>query len=363
MRKITNTHGWMAAFLLALALAVALSTHPVWAQGEIVRAVLFYSPSCGHCQKVIQEDLPPIMEKYGEHLSILGVNVADEQGLELYRAAIDYYQIPEGQRGVPCMIVGNTQLYGSLEIPEKLPGIVEAGVAAGGIPWPDFPGLAKVLAEEGFNPETEEALVDTQAAESLEIQPGGIEAIAMRFSLDPLGNGLAVLVLLGLIATLGFSSYQFFRRGIWVHESWPSWAFLLLILTGFGVALYLSYIEVTHTEAFCGPVGDCNTVQQSAYARLFGFLPVGVLGAAGYIMIAIAWLVGRSAKEKWGQYARLSVWGLALFGVLFSAYLTFLEPFVIGATCAWCLTSAVVMALVLWASTPPAVKSLRELSA
>jgi uncharacterized membrane protein len=26
-----------------------------------------------------------------------------------------------------------------------------------------------------------------------------------------------------------------------------------------------------------------------------------------------------------------------------SVYLTFLEPFVIGATCAWCLTSAVLM--------------------
>ena len=38
---------------------------------------------------------------------------------------------------------------------------------------------------------------------------------------------------------------------------------------------------------------------------------------------------------------------LALFGTLFSIYLTFLEPFVIGATCAWCLTSAVSMTLIL----------------
>ena len=34
-------------------------------------------------------------------------------------------------------------------------------------------------------------------------------------------------------------------------------------------------------------------------------------------------------------------------GVLFSIYLTFLEPFVIGATCAWCLSSAVIMTLLL----------------
>ena len=29
----------------------------------------------------------------------------------------------------------------------------------------------------------------------------------------------------------------------------------------------------------------------------------------------------------------------------FSIYLTFLEPFVIGATCLWCLSSAVIMTL------------------
>ncbi len=35
--------------------------------------------------------------------------------------------------------------------------------------------------------------------------------------------------------------------------------------------------------------------------------------------------------------------GLYLFGTVFSIYLTFLEPFVTGATCAWCLTSAMMI--------------------
>jgi uncharacterized membrane protein len=38
--------------------------------------------------------------------------------------------------------------------------------------------------------------------------------------------------------------------------------------------------------------------------------------------------------------------------VLFSIYLTFLEPFVIGATCMWCICSAVIMIILLLASTP-----------
>jgi uncharacterized membrane protein len=46
------------------------------------------------------------------------------------------------------------------------------------------------------------------------------------------------------------------------------------------------------------------------------------------------------------------MWWFALVGVLFSIYLTYLEPFVIGATCAWCITSAIAMTLILWAATP-----------
>jgi uncharacterized membrane protein len=39
------------------------------------------------------------------------------------------------------------------------------------------------------------------------------------------------------------------------------------------------------------------------------------------------------------------LFGITLFGILFSIYLTFLEPFVIGATCIWCLSSAVIMTI------------------
>jgi uncharacterized membrane protein len=46
--------------------------------------------------------------------------------------------------------------------------------------------------------------------------------------------------------------------------------------------------------------------------------------------------------------------GLAAIGVMFSIYLTFLEPFVIGATCAWCLASAIIITALFWLSLPPA---------
>ncbi len=42
-----------------------------------------------------------------------------------------------------------------------------------------------------------------------------------------------------------------------------------------------------------------------------------------------------------------------LLGVGFSAYLTFLEPFVIGATCMWCIASALTMLALLWLVAGP----------
>ena len=133
--------------------------------------------------------------------------------------------------------------------------------------------------------------------------------------------------------------------------SWPRWVIPALSVVGLVVAGYLSYVEITLTEAVCGPVGDCNTVQQSQYARLFGVLPIGVLGVAGYVVILGAWAVQYYGPKDLRVLARLVLLGSTLFGTLFSIYLTFLEPFVIGATCAWCLASAVVITLQLWAAS------------
>jgi uncharacterized membrane protein len=142
-----------------------------------------------------------------------------------------------------------------------------------------------------------------------------------------------------------------------------SWAVPLLCLIGLGVSIYMAYVETSHTTAICGPIGDCNTVQQSQFAMLLGLIPVGVLGVMGYAAMLIAW-----AGTHWGdgQFKGLSasaLFGMALFGTLFSIYLTFLEPFVIGATCAWCLTSAMSMTLILLVlagSMPMNTESVRQ---
>jgi uncharacterized membrane protein len=137
-------------------------------------------------------------------------------------------------------------------------------------------------------------------------------------------------------------------------DPWPHWLIMVLVAVGLFVAGYLTYVETTQTEAACGPVGDCNTVQQSPYATLFGFLPVGVLGLIGYVAILIAWVLQYYGPQKTRSFFTIALWGMAMFGTIFSIYLTYLEPFVIGATCMWCITSAIVQTAILWLATPPA---------
>jgi uncharacterized membrane protein len=95
-------------------------------------------------------------------------------------------------------------------------------------------------------------------------------------------------------------------------------------------------------------LGDCNAVQESLYAHVLG-IPIGIIGVLGYLTILSLWLVNRYKNQRGID---LALFVIALLGVGFSIYLTFLEPFVIGASCVWCLISAVVMGILLWMLAP-----------
>jgi uncharacterized membrane protein len=123
----------------------------------------------------------------------------------------------------------------------------------------------------------------------------------------------------------------------------------------------LTWMHRFVVEAVCGPLGDCSAVQQSQYARLFGVLPIGVLGLVGYVMILLTWVLGHSVDRRLAAFAQIASLGLTAFGMLFSIYLTFLEPFVIGTTCAWCLTSAISMTALFWLSLSLARLALIDL--
>jgi uncharacterized membrane protein/thiol-disulfide isomerase/thioredoxin len=336
------------------------------AQAPQVKAILFYSPTCGHCEKVIKEDIPPLLEKYANQFILIKLDVNTQMGQELYKVALDYYQIPPDRMGVPTLIIGDTILVGSSEIPEKLPGILETGLVLGGIDWPDMPGLSQLIKEKGLSQNnTNNQLIATTYPTPLIAQSTNTELEELnktessqsitssfyeKFSRDVAGNTIAVITLFAMLACIiGVGVIFISDKSI---RAWPEWTIIILALIGLGVAIYLTFIETTQSEAFCGPVGDCNSVQQSPYALLFGLIPVGLLGIVGYIFILISWIIRHfTQNQKIRNIFTLTIWIMAWFGVFFSIYLTFLEPFVIGATCMWCITSAVVMTLILIAVT------------
>jgi len=362
--------------LLALLIAMlGVVAFPAFAQTDtddrpVVQTVMFYSPTCGHCELVINEHLPVIFEQFGGEptvlfddtipleevafykmtngtLEILLVDGSVEAGAIMFTE--DSARLEIEQSGVPRLDIEDIYLVGSQQIPTELPGMIETGLANGGILWPDVPGIDDALATIPGSSEADQSTsgdVAGEPAETLPVAPD--DSISDKIARDPLGNGLAILVLVGLVTSLVLVPILV-RRGT-LHDG-PTWAIPVLAFVGLGVSLYLASVETSGVEAVCGPVGDCNAVQQSEYASIFG-VPIGVLGAIAYIGIIIGSIVMRVSKGRISDIAAVLIAVTAFGGTIFSIYLTFLEPFVIGATCLWCLTSALAIVALLWFSAP-----------
>jgi uncharacterized membrane protein len=332
----------------------------------VVRAVLFYSPACGHCHLVITETLPPLVEKHGPQLEVIGIDVTQPDGQALFGAALHKFGLE--QAGVPFLVIDDTFLIGSVDIPEKFPGLVEGYLGQGGVDWPQIQGLPEVIASLS-QVKTGTAAASTPPSTALDPpsppvagSPSSLPAMETsdwrrNFSRDPAGNSLSVLTLAFMLGSVVWTIFRFRRRSAAPVKKGRKWVIPILCLVGFCVAAYLAYVEAAQIPAVCGPVGDCNTVQQSEYARVLGVLPIGMLGLIGYAAIFTAWLIARSAAGRRSQFAELALFAMAVFGTAFSVYLTFLEPFVIGATCAWCLTSALIMTALMLSSTGSAKRA------
>ena len=109
-----------------------------------------------------------------------------------------------------------------------------------------------------------------------------------------------------------------------------------LAVVGLLISAYLTWVHYAGVAPVCvGGSGGCETVQASSYATLLG-VPVAALGLVGYSGLLLSAFLRGGA----GAYLGLLV---ALVGTLFSAYLTYLELFVIHAICEWCVASATIM--------------------
>ncbi len=124
-----------------------------------------------------------------------------------------------------------------------------------------------------------------------------------------------------------------------------AWSGLALGVLGFLDAGYLAWLKLFGGTAACAGIGDCETVNNSVYAEIGG-VPIAIFGAGAYLAIVLMMaMILRSRKPS--ETLGLAFFGVTLVGVLYSAYLTYLELAVLHAVCPFCVTSAVLMTL-LW---------------
>ena len=343
---------WGMLFVILLSI---IPYSQAFSQQPVIRAVLFYSPTCPNCHIVMETVLPPLVDQYPGQLDIVGIDVNHPVGSNLYQAAIAQFKIPTERLGVPTLIVGDNILVGSVEIPEKFPAIIEAGLASGGIDWPALTDLSRILELQQSGQPVSSIASSGQESQAANGRPLFVE----KFLKDPLANSIAVVVLIGMLICCLVVLINYMQGSERKFISAPAWVLPVLALIGILVAFYLSYVEVSNTKAVCGPIGNCNSVQESPYAHLFGLIPIGAMGVVGYAAILVSWLLQMYGPQNFRKLFTIAIWGMAWFGIFFSIYLTFLEPFVIGATCAWCITSALVMTLILLVSTQPAKQAMQ----
>jgi len=360
-------------------------------EDAVVQAVLFYSPTCPHCHKVINEVIIPMTEEYENQLQVLGIDTTNAEGSQLYQVAIERFNIPDERRGVPTLIIGEVVLVGSGEIPAQFPDLVKEHLAAGGLGWPDIPGLVEAITageaqqEAASQQEAESQAGETQEGTSSPIPTPTLAPQATPLPTDtpspvteqsvltidknntppvaeteippsdPVGMFLAAVILIGMLAAFGYTLWRlvtaqpglFQLAGPAVHVK--TWAIPVISLLGLGVAIYLTYVEINQVTAVCGPVGECNIVQASPYARLLD-VPVAVWGLLSYVTIIILWAIQRFTTGSLAKLSVLTLVGLVIWGTIFSIYLTWLEIFTIHAVCIWCLSSAIISALLILVS-------------
>jgi uncharacterized membrane protein len=118
-------------------------------------------------------------------------------------------------------------------------------------------------------------------------------------------------------------------------------AMIVLTVLGIALASYLTYIHYAGIKPLCGTNGGgCEIVQTSQYSELVG-VPVALIGLLGYVAILGSLLLPES------ETSRLATVVFTVVGCGFSAYLTYRELFSIHHICEYCVSSAVLVTILM----------------
>lgn len=128
-----------------------------------------------------------------------------------------------------------------------------------------------------------------------------------------------------------------------------------LALAGIFISIYLTLYKLGVIGELSCSIGSCETVNTSRWSVFLG-LPVAAWGLFFYIDVFGVALLGTLPRWENEPIISIVLAAEAAIGVLFSAWLTYLELAVIHEICIWCIASAVIVTVIFLVS----VADLRE---
>ena len=119
---------------------------------------------------------------------------------------------------------------------------------------------------------------------------------------------------------------------------------LLLAISGLGLSAYLTYVHYNPGALVCSGDG-CSIVQLSKYSKMFG-VPIALFGVMMFAVL-IAGIVLRELRDDLVDLINTGMVMILVAAVLYWAYLTYLEAYVIHAFCQWCVITSIVTIVLL----------------
>ncbi|MGH7654893.1 MAG: vitamin K epoxide reductase family protein [Gemmatimonadaceae bacterium] len=128
-------------------------------------------------------------------------------------------------------------------------------------------------------------------------------------------------------------------------------AIAVLSLAGIFLATYLTLYKLGYLASLACGTGSCEVVQASRWSKLLG-QPVALWGVGFYLAMFTLSLAGSYGRRADSRGIGRALLGLSGAGLLFSAWLTYVEIARLHAICRYCVTSAglvlVIFAVSVW---------------
>jgi uncharacterized membrane protein len=118
---------------------------------------------------------------------------------------------------------------------------------------------------------------------------------------------------------------------------------LILALVAIGVTGYMTYNKLAGQTLPCTNEGliNCAVVENSAWASILG-VPTATWGLMAHLGILSVLLMSLRVPF-FQQNGILMLFGIALFGTLYHAYLLYVSFTILQALCPWCIAAAIIM--------------------